>query len=83
MLGNNELTSLKHEIQLLRERLDQQSQQTRAAVGHARLLQDQLAAETAARVEAQVSIYIYIKKTKKIFFFFKLNFFVLTINFYY
>lgn len=51
---NGELTALKHEIQLLRERLDQQSQQTRAAVAHARLLQDQLAAETAARVEAQV-----------------------------
>lgn len=55
--SNNELTSLKHEIQLLRERLDQQSQQTRAAVAHARLLQDQLAAETAARVEAQVNYY--------------------------
>uniref|UniRef100_A0A0C9QDM8 CG42673 protein n=1 Tax=Fopius arisanus TaxID=64838 RepID=A0A0C9QDM8_9HYME len=54
LLGGNELTSLKHEIQLLRERLDQQGQQTRAAVAHARLLQDQLAAETAARVEAQV-----------------------------
>lgn len=52
--SSNELTSLKHEIQLLRERLDQQSQQTRAAVAHARLLQDQLAAETTARVEAQV-----------------------------
>lgn len=49
-----ELTALKHEIQLLRERLEQQSQQTRAAVAHARLLQDQLAAETTARVEAQV-----------------------------
>ena len=55
-LMNGELTALKHEIQLLRERLEQQSQQTRAAVAHARLLQDQLAAETAARVEAQVSV---------------------------
>lgn len=53
MVGG-ELTALKHEIQLLRERLEQQSQQTRAAVAHAKLLQDQLAAETAARVEAQV-----------------------------
>lgn len=51
---------MKHEIQLLRERLDQQNQQTCAAVSHARLLQDQLAAESAARVEAQVII-IYIK----------------------
>lgn len=56
LLGGNELTSLKHEIQLLRERLDQQNQQTCAAVSHARLLQDQLAAESAARVEAQVNI---------------------------
>lgn len=55
LLVGGELTALKHEIQLLRERLEQQSQQTRAAVAHARLLQDQLAAETAARVEAQVS----------------------------
>lgn len=54
LLVGGELTALKHEIQLLRERLEQQSQQTRAAVAHARLLQDQLAAETAARVEAQV-----------------------------
>lgn len=56
LLGGNELNSLKHETQLLRERLDQQSQQTRAAVAHARLLQDQLTAEAAARVEAQVKI---------------------------
>lgn len=54
LLAGGELTALKHEIQLLRERLDQQNQQTRAAVAHARLLQDQLAAETAARIEAQV-----------------------------
>lgn len=63
---NGELTALKHEIQLLRERLDQQSQQTRAAVAHARLLQDQLAAETAARVEAQVrdrSFFLFDKET--------------------
>ncbi|XP_043287220.1 carboxyl-terminal PDZ ligand of neuronal nitric oxide synthase protein isoform X2 [Venturia canescens] len=53
LVAGGELTSLRHEIQLLRERLDQQGQQTRAAVAHARLLQDQLAAETAARVEAQ------------------------------
>ncbi|KAK0177606.1 hypothetical protein PV328_001643 [Microctonus aethiopoides] len=66
MLGNNELTSLKHEIQLLRERLDQQSQQTRAAVGHARLLQDQLAAETAARVEAQTRTHQLLVQNKEL-----------------
>lgn len=57
LVAGSELTGLRHEIQLLRERLDQQGQQTRAAVAHARLLQDQLAAETAARVEAQVSVF--------------------------
>ncbi|XP_057323337.1 carboxyl-terminal PDZ ligand of neuronal nitric oxide synthase protein-like isoform X2 [Microplitis mediator] len=64
--SNNELTSLKHEIQLLRERLDQQSQQTRAAVAHARLLQDQLAAETAARVEAQTRTHQLLVQNKEL-----------------
>ncbi|XP_058805223.1 carboxyl-terminal PDZ ligand of neuronal nitric oxide synthase protein-like isoform X2 [Phymastichus coffea] len=61
-----ELTALKHEIQLLRERLDQQSQQTRAAVAHARLLQDQLAAETAARVEAQARTHQLLVQNKEL-----------------
>ena len=58
-LLNGEITTLKHEILLLRERLEQQSQQTRAAVAHSRLLQDQLSAETAARVEAQVRMIFF------------------------
>ncbi|XP_003424009.1 carboxyl-terminal PDZ ligand of neuronal nitric oxide synthase protein isoform X1 [Nasonia vitripennis] len=65
-LMNGELTALKHEIQLLRERLDQQSQQTRAAVAHARLLQDQLAAETAARVEAQARTHQLLVQNKEL-----------------
>ncbi|XP_074115560.1 carboxyl-terminal PDZ ligand of neuronal nitric oxide synthase protein isoform X3 [Cotesia typhae] len=64
--SSNELTSLKHEIQLLRERLDQQSQQTRAAVAHARLLQDQLAAETTARVEAQTRTHQLLIQNKEL-----------------
>ncbi|XP_034946822.1 carboxyl-terminal PDZ ligand of neuronal nitric oxide synthase protein-like isoform X2 [Chelonus insularis] len=65
-LGGNELRSLKHDVQLLRERLEQQSQQTRAAVAHARLLQDQLAAETAARIEAQTRSHQLLVQNKEL-----------------
>lgn len=47
--------SAQHQLQLLRERLEQQVQQTRAAVAQLLLLRDQLAAEQSARCEAQVS----------------------------
>ncbi|XP_033223177.1 carboxyl-terminal PDZ ligand of neuronal nitric oxide synthase protein-like isoform X4 [Belonocnema kinseyi] len=66
LLAGGELTALKHEIQLLRERLDQQNQQTRAAVAHARLLQDQLAAETAARIEAQTRTHQLLVQNKEL-----------------
>ncbi|XP_026500864.1 capon-like protein isoform X1 [Vanessa tameamea] len=45
--------SAQHQLQLLRERLEQQAQQTQAAVAQLLLLRDQLAAEQAARCEAQ------------------------------
>ncbi|KAI4503815.1 hypothetical protein M0802_001218 [Mischocyttarus mexicanus] len=66
LLVGGELTALKHEIQLLRERLEQQSQQTRAAVAHAKLLQDQLAAETAARIEAQTRTHQLLVQNKEL-----------------
>ncbi|XP_045489942.1 carboxyl-terminal PDZ ligand of neuronal nitric oxide synthase protein isoform X2 [Pieris rapae] len=50
--GATPLTA-QHQLQLLKERLEQQAQQTRAAVAQLMLLRDQLAAEQAARCEAQ------------------------------
>ncbi|KAL4717490.1 hypothetical protein ACJJTC_000639 [Scirpophaga incertulas] len=50
--GSTPLTA-QHHVQLLRERLEQQVQQTQAAVAQLLLLKNQLAAEQAARCEAQ------------------------------
>jgi len=47
--------SVQHEMQLLRQQLDQQTHQTQAAVAQVHMLRDQLAAETTARMEAQVN----------------------------
>ncbi|ODM97873.1 Dystrophin-like protein 1 [Orchesella cincta] len=51
--GNKENLAQVHEAQLLKEQLEQQTQNTRAALAQIQLLRDQLAAESAARIEAQ------------------------------
>ena len=48
--------STHHQLQLLRQQLEQQQQQTQIAVAQVHLLKDQLAAEAAARIEAQVRL---------------------------
>ncbi|CAH1179498.1 unnamed protein product [Phaedon cochleariae] len=45
--------SAHHELQLMREQLEQQSQQTQAALAQLQLAREQLAAEQSARLEAQ------------------------------
>ncbi|KAL1516981.1 hypothetical protein ABEB36_000806 [Hypothenemus hampei] len=45
--------SAHHEIQLLREQLEQQRQQTQAAVAQLQLVREQMQAEQTARMEAQ------------------------------
>ncbi|XP_072397005.1 uncharacterized protein [Diabrotica undecimpunctata] len=45
--------STHHEIQLMREQLEQQTQQTQAALAQLQLAREQLAAEQSARLEAQ------------------------------
>lgn len=50
--------ALQHEVLLLKQQVEQQQQQTQAAIGQVKLLKDQLAAETAARMDAQVILLI-------------------------
>lgn len=52
--SNNSSMAAVHEAHLLREKLEQQQQQTQAALAQINLLRDQLAAESSARIEAQV-----------------------------
>ncbi|XP_077986687.1 carboxyl-terminal PDZ ligand of neuronal nitric oxide synthase protein-like isoform X1 [Glandiceps talaboti] len=49
--------SMYHQRQLLQQQLQQQQQQTQVAIAQVHLLKDQLAAETAARIEAQARVH--------------------------
>ncbi|KAG1706141.1 Dystrophin-like protein 1 [Nymphon striatum] len=49
---NNSLSTY-HELQLVKQQLEQQKQQTQVAASQVRLLRDQLQAESAARIESQ------------------------------
>lgn len=44
----------RHQVQLLRQQVEHHHQQTQVAVAQVQLLKEQLAAETAARIESQV-----------------------------
>ncbi|KAL8625806.1 hypothetical protein ACOMHN_012398 [Nucella lapillus] len=48
--------SMHHQVQLMRQQLEQQQHQTQVAIAQVHLLKDQLSAETAARIEAQKSL---------------------------
>lgn len=71
-MGNTTLFSsgsaltAQHEIQLLKESLDQQNQQTQAAVAQLQLLREQLAAEQGARVEAQARTHQLLVQNKEL-----------------
>uniref|UniRef100_A0A3B4F3B0 Carboxyl-terminal PDZ ligand of neuronal nitric oxide synthase protein n=1 Tax=Pundamilia nyererei TaxID=303518 RepID=A0A3B4F3B0_9CICH len=47
----------QHYLQLLQQQLQQQQQHTHVAVAQVQLLKDQMAAETAARIEAQARVH--------------------------
>ncbi|KAK2819361.1 hypothetical protein Q5P01_024922 [Channa striata] len=49
--------SSQHYLQLLQQQLQQQQQHTQVAVAQVQLLKDQMAAETAARMEAQARVH--------------------------
>ncbi|XP_043346505.1 carboxyl-terminal PDZ ligand of neuronal nitric oxide synthase protein isoform X2 [Dermochelys coriacea] len=56
--------STHHQMQLLRQLLQQQTQQTQVAVAQVHLLKDQLAAEAAARLEAQARVHQLLLQNK-------------------
>ncbi|GAB6020880.1 hypothetical protein CHUAL_003528 [Chamberlinius hualienensis] len=58
--------STHHQVQLLREQLDQQQQQTQVAIAQVHLLRDQLAAESAARLAVESRIHQLLVQNKEL-----------------
>ncbi|XP_039695771.1 carboxyl-terminal PDZ ligand of neuronal nitric oxide synthase protein isoform X2 [Pteropus medius] len=56
-LGTGTPLASGHQVQLLQQLLQQQTQQTQVAVAQVHLLKEQLAAEAAARLEAQARVH--------------------------
>ncbi|KAJ7338606.1 hypothetical protein JRQ81_012508 [Phrynocephalus forsythii] len=56
--------SAHHQMQFLQQLLQQQQQQTQVAVAQVHLLKDQLASETAARLEAQARVHQLLLQNK-------------------
>jgi len=52
--GEQQPISVVHRMQLLLHQLELETRQTQFAISQVQLLKDQLAAETTARIEAQV-----------------------------
>uniref|UniRef100_A0ABK0M3C2 Nitric oxide synthase 1 adaptor protein n=1 Tax=Rattus norvegicus TaxID=10116 RepID=A0ABK0M3C2_RAT len=63
-LGTGTPLSTHHQMQLLQQLLQQQQQQTQVAVAQVHLLKDQLAAEAAARLEAQARVHQLLLQNK-------------------
>nr|ADE96994.2 nitric oxide synthase 1 adaptor protein isoform c [Rattus norvegicus] len=63
-LGTGTPLSTHHQTQLLQQLLQQQQQQTQVAVAQVHLLKDQLAAEAAARLEAQARVHQLLLQNK-------------------
>ncbi|XP_058557185.1 carboxyl-terminal PDZ ligand of neuronal nitric oxide synthase protein isoform X3 [Neofelis nebulosa] len=63
-LGPGTPLSSHHQMQLLQQLLQQQQQQTQVAVAQVHLLKDQLAAEAAARLEAQARVHQLLLQNK-------------------
>ncbi|XP_045201131.1 carboxyl-terminal PDZ ligand of neuronal nitric oxide synthase protein-like isoform X2 [Mercenaria mercenaria] len=53
IIASDQPISAQHQVQLLRQQVEHEHQQAQVAVAQVHLLKDQLAAETAARIESQ------------------------------